>query len=159
MAFFYLMISDGLNQRDLAGLLLWLAKMEYPQVSAHPGQRVRDRLEPKRRHARDGHQARPGVRVVIPCQVTKIKENGMCTTLTYSDTNGAIYLGRTMELDVEEPYVLAYVPTGQSFESEVPGQQPITYTVKHRFLAGCRAGDIRRAADEAERSEGPPGPQ
>ena len=59
----------------------------------------------------------------------------MCTTLTYSDADGTIYLGRTMELDVEEPYVLAYVPTGHSFESEVPGQQPITYTAKRRFLA------------------------
>ncbi len=77
----------------------------------------------------------------------------MCTTLTYSDAGGAIYLGRTMEMDVEESWALAYVPEGQSFESEVPGQQPITYTAKRRFLAVTAPEDPSMSAEQAKLSD------
>lgn len=59
----------------------------------------------------------------------------MCTSLSYRDAEGAIYVGRTMELDVEEPYVLAYVPAGQHFHSQVAGEQPVEYVGRHPFFA------------------------
>jgi choloylglycine hydrolase len=59
----------------------------------------------------------------------------MCTSLIYTDKHGRRYLGRTLELDVDEPYVIAYVPAGQEFTSVVEGHDPLTFTVKHPFIA------------------------
>ena len=59
----------------------------------------------------------------------------MCTSLLYTDKNGNNYLGRTLELDVDETYVITYVPKGQEFSSDVPGHDATTYTAKHPFLA------------------------
>lgn len=59
----------------------------------------------------------------------------MCTTLRYVDAGGAAYLGRTLELDVEEPWHVAYVPSGISFRSEVPGHDPVSYTTTRDVVA------------------------
>jgi len=59
----------------------------------------------------------------------------MCTTLVYSDSNGGQYLGRTLELDVEEYYAIAYVPTGTKFQSRADGGDPIDFETKHPFIA------------------------
>lgn len=59
----------------------------------------------------------------------------MCTSLTYTDKNGSHYLGRTLELDVDETYVITYVPVGQEFSSDVEGHGPVSYTAKHPFIA------------------------
>lgn len=58
----------------------------------------------------------------------------MCTSLLYSDASGRPYLGRTLELDVEEPWVIVYVPVGVSFSSTVDNDTPVTYDAKHAFL-------------------------
>lgn len=59
----------------------------------------------------------------------------MCTSLIYTDKNDARYLGRTLELDVDETYVIAYVPEGQTFTSEVEGHDPVDFTTRHGYLA------------------------
>lgn len=59
----------------------------------------------------------------------------MCTSLQYVDVAGAPYFGRTLELDIDEPWVLAYVPAGMPFSSEAPGHDPVTFTGAHGFIA------------------------
>ncbi|GAA1947364.1 linear amide C-N hydrolase [Microbacterium aquimaris] len=59
----------------------------------------------------------------------------MCTSLQYTDLSGLPYFGRTLELDVDEPWVLAYVPAGMPFESQAPENDPVTFTGKHGFIA------------------------
>lgn len=58
----------------------------------------------------------------------------MCTSLQYTDSTGAHYFGRTLELDVDEPWVLTYVPAGMEFESEAPDSKPLHYTTRYGFL-------------------------
>ena len=58
----------------------------------------------------------------------------MCTSLQYTDSKGATYFGRTLELDVDEPWVLAYVPVGMDFVSDAPDLEPFKYTSKYGFL-------------------------
>lgn len=59
----------------------------------------------------------------------------MCTSLIYADANGGQYLGRTLELDVDEAYAVTYIPEGMQFTSEVEGHDPVEYEVKHPFIA------------------------
>jgi choloylglycine hydrolase len=59
----------------------------------------------------------------------------MCTSLVYRDGSGNSYLGRTLELDVEEAYAVTYVPAGTPFSSQVEGHEPFEYKAKHPFLA------------------------
>jgi choloylglycine hydrolase len=71
----------------------------------------------------------------------------MCTSLIYTDKDGGRHLGRTLELDVDEPYVVAYVPAGQPFSSAVEGRDPVEYTARHPFVAV--AAPARMPAPEA----------
>lgn len=59
----------------------------------------------------------------------------MCTSLIYTDGNGGRYLGRTLELDVEEVYVIAFVPAGAAFESPVEGHETLRFSTSQPFLA------------------------
>jgi choloylglycine hydrolase len=58
----------------------------------------------------------------------------MCTSLLYSDASGKPYFGRTLELDVEEPWVIVYVPVGVPFSSSVDNDPPVNYEAKHAFI-------------------------
>ena len=58
----------------------------------------------------------------------------MSTSLQYTDSTGARYFGRTLELDVDEPWALTYVPAGMEFESEAPDSKPLHYTTRSGFL-------------------------
>ena len=64
----------------------------------------------------------------------------MCTSLIYSDSNEHPYLGRTLELDTDEPWVITYVPAGISFESPNDDPEPFRYTASHGFLAVTAPG-------------------
>lgn len=59
----------------------------------------------------------------------------MCTALTYRDATDSVYLGRTLELDVEEPYLVTFVPKGQPFRSGAEGHADFEYTTEQDFLA------------------------
>lgn len=59
----------------------------------------------------------------------------MCTALVYSDAAGKSYLGRTLELTVDLPYQLAFLPRGFAVTSQVSGHPALAYSVAHAFLA------------------------
>lgn len=59
----------------------------------------------------------------------------MCTSLIYADGKGQQYLGRTLELDVDEAYAVTYIPKGSKFESKVEGHDAVVYEAKHPFIA------------------------
>lgn len=48
----------------------------------------------------------------------------MCTSLHYSDTNNAIYVGRTMEFAGHVAWQLSYFPSGLKFTSDITGAGP-----------------------------------
>lgn len=58
-----------------------------------------------------------------------------CTSLLYKDANGAPYAGRTMELPMELPYEVTYVPVGTQFSSQVKSHPELNYQSKHAFVA------------------------
>ena len=59
----------------------------------------------------------------------------MCTSLQYRDANGAAYLGRTLELQMELPYQLVFVPAGVPFASQAEGTAAVAFTTKLATLA------------------------
>ncbi|MFT8396550.1 linear amide C-N hydrolase [Propionibacterium sp.] len=59
----------------------------------------------------------------------------MCTSLQYTDLNGSPYYGRTLELEVDEPWILVYVPPKTPFESKGPDTKPVSYVGKYGFIA------------------------
>jgi len=59
----------------------------------------------------------------------------MCTSLIYKDAAGRAYYGRTLELTVDLPYQVAYLPPGNAVTSEVTGHPPLGYKSQHRILA------------------------
>lgn len=58
-----------------------------------------------------------------------------CTSLTYKDAQGNVYFDRTLELQMELPYQVVYVPAGQAFRSEVEGHPALEYTSRYGMLA------------------------
>lgn len=58
-----------------------------------------------------------------------------CTSLIYEDAQGAFYLGRTLELTVDLPYQLAYLPAGLTFSSRVGVHPAVSYTTRFPTLA------------------------
>ncbi|WP_108659097.1 linear amide C-N hydrolase [Acuticoccus kandeliae] len=59
----------------------------------------------------------------------------MCTSLSYRDTAGNAYFGRTLELTTALPYEIAYLPAGVAFASAMAGHGPFEYTGRHAFLS------------------------
>ena len=59
----------------------------------------------------------------------------MCTSLIYRDAAGRPYFGRTLELTVELPYQVAYVPPGTPFSSASVGHPALGYRACHAFVA------------------------
>lgn len=59
----------------------------------------------------------------------------MCTSLTYKDTAGRTYFGRTLELTVDLPYQLAHFPAGFRISSVAKGDAPLDFTTEHAFVA------------------------
>lgn len=58
----------------------------------------------------------------------------MCTSLIYKDAGGKIYYGRTLELTVDLPYQVAYLPPGTAVRSAVSGHPALDYTSRHGIL-------------------------
>lgn len=74
----------------------------------------------------------------------------MCTALRYVDGASRTYVGRTLELDLEMPYVLAVVPAGTHFTSTVPGKKSVEWECVHAFIGiACPTADPKT-------SQGPP---
>ncbi len=59
----------------------------------------------------------------------------MCTSLLYRDTRDRAYLGRTLELSIDLPYVMAFFPAGLDLASEVPGHPTLSWQTRHAFVS------------------------
>lgn len=55
----------------------------------------------------------------------------MCTSLLYSDQTGSFYAGRTLELAMELPYLVSYLPKGTQFGSETDQSHVLTFESKY----------------------------
>lgn len=71
----------------------------------------------------------------------------MCTSLIYRDSAGRPYFGRTLELTVELPYQIVYVPKNVPFSSQVEGHPALDYEAEHAFI--CVAMPARVPTPEA----------
>jgi len=58
-----------------------------------------------------------------------------CTSLQYQDANGSVYLGRTLELQMELPYQTAFVPAGVPFSSQVDDHPAVEFTSDFAIIA------------------------
>lgn len=58
-----------------------------------------------------------------------------CTALLFRNADGGAYAGRTMELSMELPYVVASIPQGYQFKSEVEGHSPLNFQSKYGIFA------------------------
>jgi len=58
-----------------------------------------------------------------------------CTALLFRDANAGAYAGRTMELSMELPYVVASIPKGHQFTSVVDGHNPLEFETKYSIFA------------------------
>lgn len=59
----------------------------------------------------------------------------MCTSLLYLDAKNRAYVGRTLELSLELPYLLARFPKNTSLNSTVEGYPPVSWETKYAMLA------------------------
>ncbi|MFA7438850.1 linear amide C-N hydrolase [Castellaniella sp.] len=59
----------------------------------------------------------------------------MCTSLLYLDACNRAYLGRTLELSLELPYLVARFPKGARLTSKVQGYPELDWVARHAFLA------------------------
>lgn len=59
----------------------------------------------------------------------------MCTSLLYVDAMNRPYVGRTLELSLELPYLIARFPKNTTLTSSVSGYPSIDYALKHAILA------------------------
>ena len=66
----------------------------------------------------------------------------MCTALTYLDSAGRPYVGRTLEFPVLLPSQLGFVPAGTALQSQVPGKDPVTWTCKYGFVGVGTPGQV-----------------
>ncbi|MGF7161124.1 penicillin V acylase-like amidase (Ntn superfamily) [Rhodoligotrophos appendicifer] len=59
----------------------------------------------------------------------------MCTSLRYRDTSGKIYFGRTLELTMDLPYVMAWLPSGYRTVSTMDGAEPFEFCARFGIFA------------------------
>lgn len=59
----------------------------------------------------------------------------MCTSLIYRDTADKVYFGRTLELTIDLPYRIVYVPQGAPFSSRLGDHPATSYVGKYAFIA------------------------
>jgi penicillin V acylase-like amidase (Ntn superfamily) len=66
----------------------------------------------------------------------------VCTSLTYRDAQGRVYFGRTLELTVDLPYQVVFLPIGAKLRSSLEGRDLVDYEVKHAFISVAMPGRI-----------------
>lgn len=58
-----------------------------------------------------------------------------CTSLLYTDGNGASYSGRTLELSMELPYKVAFFPVGTGFGSKADQHHVLDFKTTNAFVS------------------------
>ena len=66
----------------------------------------------------------------------------MCTSLTYRDAQDRVYFGRTLELTIDLPYQVVFIPRGMKLRSELEGRDPVDYEASHAFVSVTMPGRI-----------------
>ena len=66
----------------------------------------------------------------------------MCTSLTYRDAQDRVYFGRTLELTIDLPYKVVFIPRGMKLRSELEGRDPVDYEASHAFVSVTMPGRI-----------------
>lgn len=66
--------------------------------------------------------------------VSLLDTAGACTSLAYEDAANRVYVGRTLELAQELPYVLTYFPAKQRFQSQVGPTRVANYSSRHAIF-------------------------
>lgn len=70
----------------------------------------------------------------------------MCTSLVYRDAAGKAYFGRTLELTVDLPYLMAWMPAGFAVSSRIGDHPPLAFTTRYGALAITMPARIPTAA-------------
>lgn len=68
--------------------------------------------------------------LLLPTQLTLA-----CTSLLYTDANGAHYSGRTLELPLEMPYQVVFTPQKTTFGSKADRHHTLEFESKYAFVA------------------------
>jgi len=76
----------------------------------------------------------PPVPAIVLLAATVAVPAVACTSLQYIDATGKAYAGRTLELQMELPYQLVFVPAGAEFNSQVADQPALDYTSQYAML-------------------------
>jgi hypothetical protein len=83
---------------------------------------------------REAHRFWPLLRRLKPPWMPE-PESAMCTSLLYRDAAGRAYVGRTLELTIDLPYLVACLPEDQELHSAVAGQPPLRWHNRFSVLA------------------------
>lgn len=59
----------------------------------------------------------------------------MCTSLLYLDANNKAYVGRTLELSIDLPYLVSYFGKNTQLTSIVPGFEPVQWRMRYAVFA------------------------
>lgn len=70
----------------------------------------------------------------------------MCTSLVYRDATGNAYFGRTLELTMDLPYLMAWFPAGFAVTSRIGDRPAVAFTTRHGMLAVTMPDRIPTAA-------------
>lgn len=77
----------------------------------------------------------------------------MCTSLLYLDANNLPYVGRTLELSIELPYLIARLPRDSKYESQVEGFPSLQWTTRYTILAVTMPMSMPAAGTAPQQSE------
>lgn len=59
----------------------------------------------------------------------------MCTSILYRDAANRAYVGRTLELTIDLPYLVAVYPVGLDLVSRIPGHPPLRHVTRFASIA------------------------
>lgn len=77
----------------------------------------------------------------------------MCTSLLYTDANNLPYVGRTLELSLELPYLVARFPKDSKYESQVEGFPVLQWTTCYTVLAVSMPSSVLSPGTQPEQSD------
>lgn len=72
--------------------------------------------------------------LIVGASLVLLENANACTSLSYRDSLNRAYVGRTLELAQELPYLLSYFPAGQTFNSKVSTKRTSRYAAKYPIL-------------------------
>jgi len=77
----------------------------------------------------------------------------MCTSLAYRDASGKVYFGRTLELTVDLPYEIVFLPAGFELVSQVKDHPALKVKARYALLSVAMPDRLPSAAAPLEISD------